>query len=105
VSLAPPFWPSLQLANQPPASNSFIAFGVEVSNVLFWFAGFVALAVFLSKLFLCHGPICHSAHADAIFAALSFAIWTASAVLQGMDLFKTGFRQRAPVPAPMKEIA
>ncbi|GAB1313011.1 hypothetical protein MFIFM68171_03221 [Madurella fahalii] len=77
----------------PRASNPYIALGVEITNVLFWFSGFVALAVFLSKLLFCRGAVCHAAQVDAVFAALSFAIWTSSTVLLGRDLFKAGFRR------------
>lgn len=81
-------------ANQlVPASNPYIALGFEITNVLFWFSGFVALAVFLSRLLFCRGAVCHAAQADVVFAALSFAIWTSSTVLLGRDLFKAGFRR------------
>ncbi|KAL2019439.1 hypothetical protein VTK56DRAFT_9644 [Thermocarpiscus australiensis] len=78
----------------PRASNPYVAFGVEVTNVLFWFAGFVALSVFLSKLLFCRGSVCHAARADVAFASFAFALWTASAVLLGRDLFKAGVRSR-----------
>jgi hypothetical protein len=59
---------------------------------IFYFAGFIALSVFLSKLRFCRGSVCSAARADAVFAALSFVVWNLTAMLFGMALFKGGFR-------------
>ncbi|KAK4580465.1 hypothetical protein LTR86_000668 [Recurvomyces mirabilis] len=51
--------------------------------MLFWFAGFIALAVFLSDR-VCFGHVCAAAKAACVFAAfewLTFAGTTAMAVL------------------------
>lgn len=49
-------------------------------------AGFIALSVFLSRLLFCHGPVCAAARTDAVFAALSYAVWVASATITGIQI-------------------
>jgi len=61
-------------------------------NTLFYFAGFIALSVFLSKLLFCRGSVCAAARADAVFASFSFLLWTATTALLVLDVFKGGFR-------------
>lgn len=53
------------------ASHPYAHFAFEVVNMLFYFAGFVALATFLGKLLFCRGSVCAAARADAVFAAFS----------------------------------
>lgn len=66
---------------------------VQLLNTLFYFAGFVALSVFLSRLLFCRGVVCLSARADAAFAAFSWVTWTATTVILGFEVFarKDGF--------------
>ncbi|KAK6197151.1 hypothetical protein LQW54_010893 [Pestalotiopsis sp. IQ-011] len=64
---------------------------VELLNVLFYFAGFIALSVFISKLLFCRGSVCGSARADVAFGALQFLAWTGTAVFAVRDLMKGGF--------------
>ena len=66
--------------------------GVEVLNTLFYFSGFIALAVFIGKLLFCRGSVCAAARADAAFAAFSWLLWTASSVVVAMKAFKGGFK-------------
>ena len=44
--------------------------------MLFWFAGFVALAVFLSGLVFCRGTVCNAARASTVFGALEWSVHT-----------------------------
>ncbi|KAI9871293.1 MAG: hypothetical protein M1830_008989 [Pleopsidium flavum] len=39
----------------PRASHKFAILAVEALTMLFWFAGFIALAVFVSRLLVCGG--------------------------------------------------
>lgn len=59
--------------------------------MLFYFAGFIALAVFLGKLLFCRGSVCAAARADAAFAAFSWLAWTVSTALVALQMFKGGF--------------
>ncbi|CAJ2511524.1 Uu.00g071490.m01.CDS01 [Anthostomella pinea] len=91
----------------PRASHPYAAISLEISNALFYFAGFVALSVFISRLLFCRGSVCGAAKADIAFGAIEFLLWTGSAVLMGKDVFKGGFRRpgaQAPSKvSPMKE--
>jgi hypothetical protein len=82
------------------ASHPYVAVGMEFSNVLFFFAGFVALAVFLSKLLFCRGTVCGAAQADTVFGSFLFVSWMASAALMGRDVFKSGFRKPSTAGMP-----
>ncbi|KAK4167405.1 membrane-associating domain-containing protein [Cladorrhinum sp. PSN259] len=83
------------------AANPYIALGVEFTNVLFWFAGWVALAVFLSKLLFCRGAVCHAAQADVAFGAMAWMSWTGSAGILAASVFKAGFRKPSGVEVPV----
>lgn len=58
--------------------------------MLFYFAGFVALAVFLGKLLFCRGSVCAAARADAVFAAFNWLLWTGSSALVAINMFRGG---------------
>lgn len=55
------------------ASNKFAILGAEVLTMLFWFAGFIALAVFLSDR-VCFGHVCSAAKAATAFAAFEWYV-------------------------------
>lgn len=61
-------------------------------NVLFYFAGFIALAVFLGKLLFCRGSVCAAARADATFAAFNWLLWTGSSALLALEIFRGGLK-------------
>ena len=50
-------------------AHPWIICGVESLTMLFWFAGFIAAAVFVSHLNTCGGSACSSAKAATVFAA------------------------------------
>lgn len=93
--------------NTETASHPWGAVAFELLNVLFYFAGFIALAVFLSKLLFCRGAVCAAARADTVLAALQFALWSGTSLLMMKDVFKTGLRKptAAGPPPQMKESA
>lgn len=64
---------------------------MELTNVIFWFAGFIALGVFLSHLLFCRGTVCGAAQADTVFSAFLFVAWVVSVVLMGKNVLKAGF--------------
>ncbi|RKF61400.1 hypothetical protein OnM2_042037 [Erysiphe neolycopersici] len=73
-----------------PASHPFGHLAFEIMNVLFYFAGFIALSTFISKLLFCRGSVCSAARADAVFAAFSWALWVGSTTLLTLEIFKVG---------------
>ncbi|KAK8107718.1 uncharacterized protein PG998_009731 [Apiospora kogelbergensis] len=84
LELAPRFMPKIV--------HPYATIALELTNVLFYFAGFIALSVFISKLLFCRGTVCGAARADVAFGAFEFALWGATAVFMGKDVFKSGFR-------------
>ena len=63
LMLAPRFFPT--------AAHKFGILGAEALTMLFWFAGFIAMAVWLTDR-LCYGGICTTAKAAAVFAAFEW---------------------------------
>lgn len=78
------------------AAHPYAHLAVEVSTAIFHLAGFIALAVFLSKLLFCRGSVCHAARADAGFAALGWILWMATTTLVAMEIFRGGVRRSSP---------
>ena len=76
-------------------SHPYAAFAIESLTTLFHFAGFIALAVFLSKLLFCRGSVCNAARVDVGAASFGFVLWVASTVMVGVEIFKGGFRRAA----------
>ncbi|KFY15107.1 hypothetical protein V491_05773, partial [Pseudogymnoascus sp. VKM F-3775] len=74
-------------------SHPYAAFALESLTTLFHFSGFIALAVFLSKLLFCRGSVCNAARADVGAASFGFVLWIASTVMMGIEIFKGGFRR------------
>jgi hypothetical protein len=76
------------------ASHPYVSISLEFTNLIFYFVGFIALAVFMSTLVFCRGMVCAVARADIAFAATEFVLWVVTAVLMGKDVFKAGFSLR-----------
>jgi len=92
-------------------SHPWIAMGLELLNVLFYFGGMIALAVFLNTLLFCRGTVCGAARASAGLSGVNWLLFLATTILNGIDLFRGGFRRPAraglkgPYPKEMKETA
>ncbi|TVY35353.1 hypothetical protein LSUB1_G004454 [Lachnellula subtilissima] len=76
----------------PKASHPYALFVVEILNTLFYFSGFIALAVFIGRLLFCRGSVCSAARADAVFAAFSWILWASSSVVGALKIFRGGFQ-------------
>ncbi|KAI0402404.1 membrane-associating domain-containing protein [Xylaria palmicola] len=94
----------------PRYFHPYAALSLEFGNALFYFAGFIALSTFMSRLLYCRGSVCSAARADVAFGVFEFLLWTASTSLAAKDLVRKGFRRsnntqvQAPLGAPpMKE--
>lgn len=92
-----------------PVHHPWAVLALETTNVIFYFAGFIALAVFLSKLLFCRGAVCGSARAATAFSSFEFALWAATAALTIKDAAQGGFsgirlpgRNRGPSQATMQ---
>ncbi|MCJ1232099.1 hypothetical protein MMC14_000048 [Varicellaria rhodocarpa] len=56
----------------PRAAHKFAILAIEAITMIFWFAGFIALAVFISGLLLCSGTACKIAQAGTVFGAFEW---------------------------------
>lgn len=74
----------------PKTSNPYAVLSLEISNLLFWFAGFVSLSVFLSKLLFCRGSVCGAARADVGIAACLSVSWIVTVALLARDAIRSG---------------
>jgi Membrane-associating domain len=68
--------PFLTLAPRyfPRAAHPYAILAVEALTMLFWFAGFIAHAVFVSALMYCRGNVCRCAQAASVFAAFEWSV-------------------------------
>lgn len=80
------------------ASHPYIHFAFELFNAIFYFAGFIALSVFLSKLLFCRGSVCAAARADAVFGAFSWLLWCGTTAILTLEMFKGGRGQPKAMP-------
>lgn len=91
----------------PKVAHPHAMFIVEALNTLFYFAGFIALAVFLGKLRFCRGSVCEAAKANAGLSVVQFLLWGATAGLAGLGIFKGQSLKKGSVKiddeVPMKE--
>lgn len=69
----------------PKYYNKFANIGLEGAMVLFWFAGFIALAVSLGGGF-CGHSICGASSAASAFGAFEWLCWTATFTFAVLEL-------------------
>ncbi|KAF7186088.1 hypothetical protein HII31_12615 [Pseudocercospora fuligena] len=70
------------------AHHKFAILAVESVTMIFWFAGFIALAVFLSDR-VCFGHVCSAAKAACVFAAFAWATFAATTAMAVLHVFRT----------------
>lgn len=56
----------------PNLAHRLIVAGVDLITMIFWFAGFIALAVFLRHSGGCQASICSTLQAATVFGALEW---------------------------------
>ncbi|KAM3423020.1 hypothetical protein BST61_g493 [Cercospora zeina] len=67
--------------------HKFAILGVEALTMIFWFAGFIALSVFMTGR-NCRGTVCGSARAACAFGAFSWVLWAATTALATMHVLR-----------------
>ncbi|KFX96991.1 hypothetical protein V490_03042, partial [Pseudogymnoascus sp. VKM F-3557] len=77
----------------PRGSHPYTSFALESLTTIFHLSGFIALAVFLSKLLFCRGSVCTAARIDVAAASFGFVLWVVSTVMVAIEIFKGGFRR------------
>ena len=72
-SLVTTIYLTLAALNKLPAiaANRFALLAADAVTMMFWFGGFIALAVFLSSR-VCFGNVCNVAKASVAFGALNW---------------------------------
>ncbi|KAF1809917.1 hypothetical protein P152DRAFT_143548 [Eremomyces bilateralis CBS 781.70] len=75
-------------AKFPAAAHKYAILAVESVTMLFWFAGFVALAVFLGNR-VCLGHVCSVAKGATGVAAVSWALFAATTVMAALHCWRT----------------
>ncbi|ELR02734.1 hypothetical protein VC83_00829 [Pseudogymnoascus destructans] len=88
----------------PRGSHPYAAFALESLTTIFHLSGFIALAVFLSKLLFCRGSVCNAARADVGAASFGFVLWVISTVMVGVEIFKGGFRRQGGGKVEMRGV-
>lgn len=73
----------------PTAAHKYGILGVEAVTMLFWLAGFLAEAVFMSHLGFCRGSVCVSARAGVAFSAMSWILFVSTTVMAVIYVFRT----------------
>ncbi|KAF2264287.1 hypothetical protein CC78DRAFT_533349 [Lojkania enalia] len=81
--LLPLKWP--YMATGSP--GKFLLLALECVTMLYWFSGFIALAVFLSDR-ICFGTVCSVAKAGTAISAFQWVAFAATVVGGVMSLFK-----------------
>lgn len=66
-TLCPTYFPAL--------ASGYASLAFEALTTIFWFAGFIAQAVFLNELAVCRGSVCGSARAATGFAGVLFGVF------------------------------
>ncbi|KAL4788424.1 membrane-associating domain-containing protein [Aspergillus varians] len=91
--LAPIFAPAL--------AHRWALPGVDGVTMIFWFAGFIALAVDLGDVVGCsHSSVCQGVQAAAVFGAFNWVLFLATTVLNTL-----GAVRRDPAPGPQPPTA
>jgi hypothetical protein len=62
----------------------------EATNALFYFSGFIALAVFLINLLFCNGTVCAVGRATSVVAAAEFITWMGSTLIRAKEMILAG---------------
>jgi len=83
-----------------PWAHKLVYLAVGVVTALFWFAGFIALAVLVGGPVNCGGDsFCGAIEASIAFGAFLWVLFTAAAILDGLHVYQTrGTANTKPPP-------
>ncbi|KAI6780896.1 MARVEL-like domain protein [Emericellopsis cladophorae] len=71
-------------------THPYALLGAEAINTIFYFAGFIALAVFLNALLFCNGAVCAVGRAISVVAAAEFITWMGSTLIRAKEMIMAG---------------
>ncbi|KAH8599247.1 membrane-associating domain-containing protein [Bisporella sp. PMI_857] len=84
----------------PAAAHKFAILGVESVTMIFWFAGFIALAAFLDDINCRWSRVCRVSIAATVFAAFQWVLFTITTVWAALHVWRTrGTHSTEPAPA------
>jgi len=70
------------------AAHKYGILAAEAVTMIFWFAGFIALAAFLSDR-VCFGSVCSAAKAATAFAAFEWLFFAGSTLMAALHCYRT----------------
>ncbi|KAF8188866.1 marvel domain-containing protein [Mycena galopus ATCC 62051] len=73
----------------PDAAHKFGIFAAEFVTMVFWFGGFIALAVFTTDFLGCSAPVCGAAQAATTLAAIEWVLFMISTIMSIVHLWRT----------------
>jgi hypothetical protein len=85
IIAVPKFFPSA-VQNTGPKIGLLV---LELITSLYWFGGFIALAMWLDDR-ICFGTVCSIAKAGTAISAVNWAAWTVTLVAGGLAAFRKG---------------
>ncbi|KAF2462384.1 membrane-associating domain-containing protein [Lineolata rhizophorae] len=88
----------------PVAAHKFAILGVECLTMLFWFAGFIAIAVFLTDRD-CFGSVCSAAKAGIVFAAFEWLVFAATSIMAIVHVWRTRKSGGEKGPSPEMRVS
>ncbi|KAK2805137.1 hypothetical protein FQN50_006382 [Emmonsiellopsis sp. PD_5] len=86
--LAPIYFPAL--------AHKYGLMAAEALTMIFWFAGFIAVASMIPAPKWCNTPVCHSMQAATVFGAFEWLLFVGAVVLT----FLPGFRGEGAAEPP-----
>ncbi|KAL8789375.1 MAG: hypothetical protein Q9195_006848 [Heterodermia aff. obscurata] len=86
----------------PSAAHKLAIFALDAVTMIFWFAGWVALAVFKDNLALCGGRVCHVVTAAIVFGAFEWFFFLVTTILAALHVWRT---RDTGITAPEKHTA
>ncbi|KAL7906869.1 hypothetical protein GGI35DRAFT_97500 [Trichoderma velutinum] len=78
----------------PKAAHPVVSLSIEAINCIFYFAGFIAVAVCLGDLAFCTGSVCMAGRGTAVLAAAQFSFWMGSAIMAAKAIVRDGRRMK-----------
>jgi len=76
-------------ARFPDAAHKFAILGVEFVTMIFWFAGWVALAVLLGDIGCGSWTACQVAEAATVFGAFEWLLFVITMVISALHVWRT----------------
>ncbi|KAL8924990.1 MAG: hypothetical protein Q9172_002419 [Xanthocarpia lactea] len=81
-------------------SSKLIHLAVDAITMLFWFAGFIALAEWYNNIIICVGKGCGVTVAVIIFGVLEWILFSLTTTLSALDAWQGRHKRSAVTTAP-----